>query len=181
MHGAGASAMLISKAVLPELTSHLHHARLTRQQVGALAGGVMGAAAMAWWALTRKRADPDAMELVRRTLLADGGRIIDGSIIGIDGTTEDDSEDGSLDLAASGLGGTPRVVMYRYRIAGVTYECAQDVRAIPDRVTHLRIDLPVQVRYDPHNPGDSIVVAEGWTGLQQETIPDADDLMQPPR
>ena len=173
--------MLIPKAVLPELTSHLHHARLTRQQVGALAGGVMGAAAVAWWALTRKRADPDAVELARRTLLAEGGRIIDGSIIGIDGVTEDDSADGSLDLTASGLRETPRVLMYRYRIAGVTYECAQEVGAMPDKVAHLRIDLPVQVRYDPHNPVDSIVVAEGWSGLQQETIPDADDLMQPPR
>lgn len=127
-------------------------------------------AAFAWWALTRKTISPEERELARRTSLAQGGRIIDGSIIGVDGVTEDDSPDGSLPLLeVEGHGAsTPRVLLYRYRIAGVTYECAQDVTAVADRVTRLRIDLPVQVRYDPQNPADSIVVAEGWTGLQQD-------------
>ncbi len=156
--------------MLPELTSHLHLARLTRQQVGSIPVAVAGMAAVAWWALTRKRPDPEAIELSRRTALAEGGRIIDGSIIGVDGVTEDDSEDGSLDFEPKSLLNTPQVLVYRYRIAGVTYECAQDVRTLPHRVVQLRIDLPVQVRYDPHNPADSIVVAESWSGLQQDRL-----------
>jgi len=27
--------------------------------------------------------------------------------------------------------------------------------------------LPTSVRYDPHNPGNSIVVSEKWMGLRQ--------------
>ncbi len=154
--------------MFPELTSHLHLARLTRQQVGALSIAILSAAAVAWWALTRKRPDPEALELDRRTLLAEAGRIIDGSIIGVDGVTEDDNDDGSLDLTTDRRWETPHVLLYRYRIAGVTYECAQDVTALPQKVSNLRVDLPIQVRYDPHNPQDSIVVAEEWSGLQQD-------------
>jgi hypothetical protein len=28
------------------------------------------------------------------------------------------------------------------------------------------MDLPIQIRYDPHNPANSIVVAESWSGLR---------------
>ena len=122
----------------------------------------------------RKRESPDEIELQRRTFLAHQGRIIDGSIVGIDGSTEDNSEDGSLDVPPDYLV-SPHVLIYRYRIAGVTYECAQDVTSLADHVRHLRVDLPVQVRYDPRNPGNSIVVAEDWNGVQLDT-PDPDSL-----
>lgn len=136
-----------------------------------MAIAAIGLAGVAWWAVARKRVSPEEVERQRRDLLAEGGRIIDGSITGIDGVTEDDSADGSLELAA-GVDEPPRLLLYRYRIAGVTYECAQDVTALAERMAHLRLDLPVQVRYDPHNPADSIVVAEGWSGLQQEHLSD---------
>jgi hypothetical protein len=29
-----------------------------------------------------------------------------------------------------------------------------------------RIDLPVQVKYDPRNPYDSIIVSEEWKGFR---------------
>ncbi len=60
----------------------------------------------------------------------------------------------------------PQVILYNYRIGGVSYECGQVVTALPDHVRGIRIDLPIQVRYDPHNPADSIVVAESWSGLR---------------
>ena len=60
----------------------------------------------------------------------------------------------------------PQIILYNYRIAGVSYECAQDVSMLADRVDGIRTDLPVQVRYAPHNPGNSIVVAESWSGLR---------------
>ncbi len=61
---------------------------------------------------------------------------------------------------------TPQIIVYNYRIAGVTYECAQDVTALAEYVHGIRTDLPIQVRYAPHNPGNSIVVAESWSGLR---------------
>jgi hypothetical protein len=60
----------------------------------------------------------------------------------------------------------PSVLIYSYRVSGVSYECAQDVSLLADYVRHLRIDLPIQVRYDPHNPSNSIVVSESWSGLR---------------
>ncbi len=45
-------------------------------------------------------------------------------------------------------------------------EAAQDVTALGELVRDVRTDLPVQVRYEPHNPANSIVVAEGWSGLR---------------
>jgi hypothetical protein len=61
---------------------------------------------------------------------------------------------------------TPDIIVYNYRIAGVTYECAQDVTTLAEYVHNLRTDLPIQVRYAPHNPANSIVVAETWSGLR---------------
>ncbi len=70
----------------------------------------------------------------------------------------------------------PHVILYNYRIGGVSYECGQVVTALPDHVRGIRIDLPIQVRYDPHNPADSIVVAESWSGLRLTPgTPDQED------
>ncbi len=60
----------------------------------------------------------------------------------------------------------PHLLIYDYRIAGVTYECAQDVTTLAEHVRDIRTDLPIQVRYDLHNPANSIVVAESWSGLR---------------
>ncbi len=47
---------------------------------------------------------------------------------------------------------TPQLIVYNYRIAGVAYEAAQDVTTLSDLVRDVRTDLPIQVRYEPHNP-----------------------------
>jgi len=151
--------------VLSHLPSSLHLDRITRQQAGAAAIAALTAAGIAWYALTRPKIDPEDVELQRRTLLARAGRIIDGTIVGIDHTTEDTSLDGMVDVPPEDFG-APQIIIYRYRVAGATYECAQDVVSLAEQVRHLRIDLPVQVRYDPHNPGNSIVVAEHWNGVR---------------
>ena len=61
---------------------------------------------------------------------------------------------------------TPQIIVYNYRIAGVTYECAQDVTTLAEYVHGIRTDLPIQVRYLPQNPANSIIVAESWSGLR---------------
>ena len=63
------------------------------------------------------------------------------------------------------MSSTPEVLVYRYRLAGVVYECAQDVSQLAELVRDCQIGNAVQVRYDPRNPGDSILLAEGWSGL----------------
>jgi hypothetical protein len=96
----------------------------------------------------RRRPSPEEIEALRRTHLADTGRIVDGSLIDAAPTFHE-----------------PAVIIYRYRIAGVTYECSQDISLFAPQIHDLDLDLPIQVRYDRANPGDSIVIAESWSGL----------------
>jgi len=150
-----------------------HLDRITRQQVGAIAVAGLATVGIILYAVLRKRETPEEIEFQRRSQLARVGRITDGSIVGIDGSTEDSTADGALELSPDEEA-APRLLIYRYRIAGVTYECAQDVTLLADHVRHLRVDLPVQVRYDPRNPGNSIIVAEDWTGVRLDVPhPDA--------
>jgi hypothetical protein len=116
------------------------------------AGAVVAAAGLTWYLLCRRRPTPEEIERSRRNLLAAQGRITDGSI------TDTSASDASPDA--------PRLILYNYRIAGVTYEAAQDVSTLGELVQDIRADLPVQVRYEPHNPANSIVVAEQWSGLR---------------
>jgi hypothetical protein len=50
----------------------------------------------------------------------------------------------------------------------VVYECSQDVTMLRHLVNiyDCRLGFPASVRYDPHNPGNSLVVAENWSGLR---------------
>ena len=60
-----------------------------------------------------------------------------------------------------------RLVRYSYSIAGVTYETAQDVTGLEERLCLERIasGQPASVKYDPSNPSNSILVADDWSGL----------------
>jgi hypothetical protein len=121
------------------------------RNVVAVAAGAAAAAGIAWYLLKRPKPAPEEIERTRRDLLASTGRITDGSITDMSTPPEDP---------------TPHVIVYTYRIGGVAYECAQIVTGLAEHVRGIRIDLPIQVRYDPHNPVDSIVVAESWSGLR---------------
>ncbi|HEY4356979.1 MAG TPA: DUF3592 domain-containing protein [Acidobacteriaceae bacterium] len=107
-----------------------------------------------WWIRLLRRPSAEEMERRRRERLGTMGRITDGHLL--DARTLDGEES---------ISPTPEVLLYSYRLAGVTYNCAQDVSLLPDRVRGYRLDQPLQVRYDPRNPGNSIVVAENWSGL----------------
>ncbi|MEO6828332.1 MAG: hypothetical protein ABI164_00875, partial [Acidobacteriaceae bacterium] len=71
-----------------------------------------------WWTLTHRKS-AEEIERQRREHLVLHGRIIDGNIL--DWSEQPDTGD---------LG----VLHYRYDIAGVTYECAQDVYYVKDAV-----------------------------------------------
>ncbi len=134
------------------------------RSIAAIAVGAAAATGVAWYLLKRPRLSEEEIERNRRDLLAATGRITDGSITDVSRPKEDPSP-------------TPQVIIYNYRIAGVTYECGQIVTELAEHVRDIRTDLPIQVRYDPHNPADSIVVAESWSGLRLSSThphPDAD-------
>ena len=128
----------------------------------ALAAAIV--AGIAWRALRRPRPNAEEIEQERRDLLASTGRITDGSII--DAPSQQDSPDAPL-----------LIIVYNYRIAGVTYECAQDVTCLVEHIRDVRADLPIQVRYDLHNPANSIVVAESWSGLRLSPHPHSPETL----
>ena len=59
------------------------------------------------------------------------------------------------------------MVCYTYSISGVTYETAQDVTGLEERVHLSKIvtGQPASVKYDPANPSNSILVADDWSGM----------------
>jgi hypothetical protein len=145
------------------LSLSLHSPRV----IAAISVGVVAVAGVVTYALTRHRPTAEEIERERRELLARSGRITDGTIMDTmiteaRGVSVSAPEVSAADFSVS----TPNIIVYNYRIAGVTYECAQDVTALADYVHGIRTDLPIQVRYAPHNPANSIVVAESWSGLR---------------
>lgn len=69
-------------------------------------------------------------------------------------------------------GGAPdraprNIILYSYSISGVTYETAQDITGLEERACLERLvaGLPISVKYDPANPGNSILVADDWSGV----------------
>ena len=61
------------------------------------------------------------------------------------------------------------LLIFRYDVGGVSYEASQDVTHLRQLINlhSCRLGLPTSVRYDPQNPGNSIVVSEKWMGLRQ--------------
>lgn len=136
--------------------------------IAAISVGVVAAIGVASYALTRRKPSAEEIERARRDLLAQSGRITDGTIMDtmIAESHHADSIPSEADAPQTGSAPTPDIIVYNYRIAGVTYECAQDVTMLAEHVHNIRTDLPIQVRYAPHNPANSIVVAETWSGLR---------------
>jgi hypothetical protein len=128
------------------------------RQAAAAAFGVAVAVGVGLYACLRRRPDAEEIERQRRLFLATQGRITDAMLI--DTPTHQGFAQPSSTLFA------PETLQYQYRVAGVIYESSQDVSGLSEYVRNVRIDLPIQVRYDTHNPGNSIVVAESWSGLR---------------
>ncbi|HEV2731425.1 MAG TPA: DUF3592 domain-containing protein [Terriglobales bacterium] len=114
-----------------------------------------GAVLAAYLLLRRKPKSADDLERERRQWLDQIGRITDGTVIDVQ---EMDSGKGPSTL-----------LIYQYDVAGVSYEASQDVTYLRQWINlhSCRLGLPTSVRYDPQNPGNSIVVSEKWMGLRQ--------------
>ncbi len=119
------------------------------------------AAIIGYALLSRKnKKSEEQLERERRTELALGGRIIDGNVIDV------------LELEDDQTGRQMILLVYTYDVAGVTYEASQDVTHLRQFIDlySCRLGLPSSVKYDPRNPGDSIVISETWSGLRKPTI-----------
>ena len=119
------------------------------------------AAIIGYALLARKpKTQSDAFERERRTQLTKGGRIIDGTVIDVQ---ELDETPNSRQMI---------LLIYTYDVAGVTYEASQDVTYLRQFIDlySCRLGLHASVKYDPHNPGDSIVISEAWSGLRESPI-----------
>lgn len=109
-------------------------------------------AGLRWW----RRERPDAAELERRRRLHVNriGRIAEGNIVELH-----DGHDG-------GAGAGP-LLFYKYKVRGVEYQTAQEIGSLQAHfdLRRLAAGQSAQVKYDPKNPTNSIVLCEDWSGL----------------
>jgi hypothetical protein len=122
------------------------------------AAGSLAVVAVGFALISRKsRRSPDQKERERRERISLGGRITDGTVIDVHEVEATDSQPEA------------QLIVYQYDVAGVSYECSQDVTWLRHLVDlhSCRLGVPTSVKYDPQNPGNSIVVAENWTGLRK--------------
>ncbi len=112
-------------------------------------------AAVAGYLLRHRRKTPEEIERERRTIISNIGRITDGTVIDVH------EMDGVRPA---------QFIIYQYDVAGVSYEASQEITYLRQYVNlqSCRLGLPTSVKYDPHNPGNSIVVSETWFGLRRK-------------
>jgi len=121
-----------------------------------LALGAIGLAAASYALLRRKSKAADDVERQRRTWLNTVGRITDGTVIDVQEITTAANRPATM-------------LIYQYDVAGVSYEASQDVTYLRQWINlhSCRLGLHTSVKYDARNPGNSMVIAEGWMGLRQ--------------
>jgi hypothetical protein len=104
-------------------------------------------AILGYRAWRRSRVTPEQRERRRRDALAAHGKMADAVLVEI-------RED---------------LLFYTYAVRGVEYTASQDVSTLAQRVPSDYSSIAsVAVKFDPRNPANSIVLAEGWSGLRVE-------------
>jgi hypothetical protein len=118
--------------------------------------GGSGLAFGVYYLLRRKPKSAEELERKRREWLDQVGRITDGTVIDVQELPVEDHRSSTM-------------LIYQYDVAGVSYEASQDVTYLRQWVNlhSCRLGLPTSVKYDPQNPGNSLVVSERWMGLRQ--------------
>lgn len=111
-------------------------------------GGVLAGAALlalAAWIVYQRRLTPQEKERRRRMALNRWQRTVEGLVL-----------DAGADL-----------IHYQYELSGVAYSASQDVSTLRHLLPEdpARLAGPVNVKYDPRNPANSIVLCEEWSGL----------------
>lgn len=115
-------------------------------------------AALALWLVVRRRPSAEEIERTRRQFLVQSGRLVDGMLLDVYDIEDADGQTQTLQT----------FLLFNYRIAGVNYECSQEITALRGLIeaSAVHAGFPCSVRYQPGNPYNSIVIAEGWSGLR---------------
>ena len=118
------------------------------------AAGALGLLTGVVLLLRSRRKSAAEREQERRLAVNATGRITDGVLVEPDPAPSDEQ-------TTSGL------VFYRYSAKGMEYSAAQDLSTL-SHLTPARSYIPgapVQVKYNPQKPSDSIILCEQWSGL----------------
>ncbi len=143
--------------------------------VAGVAALVIAVAAVLLQRVFRKSEDPEEEERRRRFQLNQIGRIVEGHVIELVETPPlagpqpaarmfSRRKPALMNPAADQM---RRMIRYSYSISGVTYETAQDVTGLEERLCleRLAAGQHASVKYDPSNPSNSILVADDWSGI----------------
>jgi LPXTG-motif cell wall-anchored protein len=142
-----------------------------------LAGLVVLAAVGIFFWLRRKPPDAGQVERERRAYLNRVGRIVEGQVLEVvehlrstpPGASEVAKRPKMFAKSEPGAdtSAPQRLLYYTYAISGVTYETAQDITGLEERLhlTRVAAGQTASVKYDPSNPSNSILLADDWSGL----------------
>ena len=133
---------------------------------------VLASLGVFFW-LRRKPLDDAAIERQRRAYLNRVGRIVEGQVLEVvEHNGAAPSSDGHRKPARASKTradshAPQRLLHYTYAISGVTYETAQDITGLEERLhlTRVAAGQTASVKYDPSNPSNSILLADDWSGL----------------
>lgn len=112
--------------------------------------------------------DPDETERKRRSYVNQVGRIVEGHVVQlIEEHSGENHTSGDSGKAGKPEGSVRKLVCYSYSISGVSYETAQDLTGLENRVPLDRLvaGQPASIKYDPAHPANSILLADDWSGL----------------
>jgi hypothetical protein len=139
-----------------------------------VAGLVVLAALGVFFWLRRKPLDDAAIERERRAYLNRVGRIVEGQVLEVVEHADGAAPPAGAKPTRAAAAKSPvesrlplRLLYYTYAISGVTYETAQDITGLEERLhlTRVAAGQTASVKYDPSNPSNSILLADDWSGL----------------
>jgi hypothetical protein len=138
-----------------------------------VAGLVILAAVGVFFWLRRKPPDEGEIERQRRAYLNRVGRIVEGQVLEVvEHAREATAPARTKPRPAAAKPPVEtrlplRLLYYTYAISGVTYETAQDITGLEERLhlTRVAAGQTASVKYDPSNPSNSILLADDWSGL----------------
>lgn len=107
----------------------------------------------------RRHKTPEEIERIRRLDINRRGRVTYGQIVDM------------LEPQPGKKGA--RLVVFKYEVAGVKYDAAQDIHALPGVVVQVRqaTGQMVRIKYIVDRPGNSIIACEEWSGLLEFSPP----------
>jgi len=112
-------------------------------------GGILllSGLAVGLYFLLKKSPTPDELERQRRESIDATGKMGDGGITEIQ----------------------HNLISYSYSVRGIEYQASQDVSALESLLPEEPWSVvgAVNIKYDPRNPANSIVLSERWSGLRK--------------